>query len=111
MQGALAVDRVEGGPAFLHIMADGIDHRVRLLDRPGNGLFVPYVGGYQLDPAVAAEPLRQGCAPGVAHRHADGGALGGQAFDDPAAEESRPAEHGYEFAVHGSSRPEHIPSL
>ena len=37
---------------------------------------------------------------GVAHRHADAGALGGRAFDDLAAKEPRSAEHGDAFGCH-----------
>ena len=37
---------------------------------------------------IPAEPFEEGCALGVAHRHADAGPLGRQVLDDLAPEES-----------------------
>ncbi len=65
MQGALSVGRAECRPAFLGIVADDIDDRRRLLHRAGNRWLVPYVGAYELDLAVPAEPFEEGCALGV----------------------------------------------
>ncbi len=97
MEGSLTMDHVECRRALLNIVADGIDDGNRLLHCPGNRRLVPYVGVHEFDLAVPAEPFDEGCALGMAHRHADLGPLGGQRLHNLATKESRSSEYGYPF--------------
>ena len=41
MQGALAMNRLEGGISLGHIMTDRVDNRFRPIDRRSNAAFLP----------------------------------------------------------------------
>src|SRR5688572_3866435 len=88
------MDRFEGRPSPLDIVADSVDHGVRTIDCRAHRRLIPDVGVYRGDQPGRAAPGRKHSALGMTHRDAHGGTIPGQALNNLTTEKARAAKHG-----------------
>ncbi len=60
MQGALAMNRLEGGISLGHIMTDRVDNRFRPFDRRNDGFLLPNIGAQDFDLSTPGIILKKG---------------------------------------------------